>query len=132
MFSVWLPSSCLAEDPALLKCYLSDVADMKLHLIAMHPWPIQSVLVRERASSTTPSRRHTTARPPRQRFLIGGCGCQRTAVSGRERSGQFGAIEGEERTFIDRATERLLADLHQTSHPHGPEFVGAPVREWLT
>jgi hypothetical protein len=27
MFSVWLPSSCLAENPALLKCYLSGVAD---------------------------------------------------------------------------------------------------------
>jgi hypothetical protein len=103
-----------------------------MHLIAMHPWPIQFDLVRERESSATPRRRYTTARPPRQRFLIGGCGCQRTAASGRERSSRFGAIEGEEWTFIDRATERLLADLHQTSHPHGPEFVAAPVREWLT
>ena len=30
---------------------------------------------------------------------------------GRERPGRFGATDGEERTFIDRATERLLAIL---------------------
>jgi|tagenome__1003787_1003787.scaffolds.fasta_scaffold7842599_1 hypothetical protein len=52
------------------------------------------------------------------------------SAKGRVQSGRVGAIEGEERTFIDRATERLLADPHQTSCPHGPEFVAAAVREW--
>ena len=58
-----------------------------MHLIAMRPWPIQFDLVRERQSLATPSRRHTTARPPRQRFLIGGCGCQQTAASGTKAVG---------------------------------------------
>jgi hypothetical protein len=85
-----------------------------MHLIAMHQWPIQFDLVRERQSSTTPSRRYITARPPRQRFLIGGCGCQRRPLRAGSGLSASGNIAGQSRHRV-RSTARLLPDPEQKS-----------------